>query len=125
MRREHVHERGAVTFRRLDSRTRAPEARSGEQRARTIVTALTISPATLPQVICMLALSRGVEPFFPPITRRELLRKRWITPGARIDKGKKRKHEITDAGRRALATSPHLAEAQRKLYAGKQGKPWQ
>jgi len=90
------------------------------------MTALAPSPPTLAQTICLLALSRGEQPpVIPPITRRELLRKRWITPGTRDGNGKKRVHDITDAGRRALATSPHLAQAERRLDSGKQENPWQ
>jgi hypothetical protein len=84
------------------------------------------SPPTLAQAICLLALSRGEQPaIIPPVTRRELLRKHWITPSGRIPGDVvKRTHEITDAGRVALAASQHLGEAQRKLDAGKRELPW-
>jgi len=72
--------------------------------------------ATLPQTIHLLALSRGEQHDLPPMTRRELLRKKWIVPAT---------HELTDAGRVALAESAHLGEAQRKLDGGRQGKRWQ
>lgn len=82
---------------------------------------------TLAQTICLLALSRGEQPYMAPVTRKVLLRSQWITPSGRAPGALRadRHHEITDAGRRALDASPHLAEAQRKLDAGKQGKPWQ
>lgn len=71
---------------------------------------------TLPQTIHLLALSRGERYDLPPMTRRELLRKEWIVPAT---------HELTEAGRVALAGSAHLGEAQRKLDGGAQGKRWQ
>lgn len=91
---------------------------------------MTASPSvpTLAQTICLLALSRGERPpVMAPITRRVLLHRRWIAPSGRAAGAARaaRTHEITEAGMRALATSPHLAEAQRKLDAGKQAKPWQ
>lgn len=90
------------------------------------MTALPSVP-TLAQTICLLALSRGVQPYMAAITRQALLRQRWIMPSGRAAGALRsaRTHDITDEGQRALATSPHLAEAQRKLDAGKQGKPWQ
>lgn len=81
---------------------------------------MTPTPPTLPQTICLLALSRNEQPYLPPATRLALLGKRWI-----VKTGDYRSFEITEAGRRALATSPHLGEAQRKLDAGKASKPWQ
>lgn len=75
---------------------------------------MTIAPPTPAQTVCLLALSRGEQPpVMPPITRRELPRKRWIAPSGRA-KGERgrRRHDITDTGRRALATSQYLAEAQ-------------
>ena len=81
---------------------------------------MTPTPPTLPQTICLLALSRGEQPpYMPPATRKELLRKRWIWT---LNVDGKRIHAITDAGRSALATSKHLSEAQLKLDAGKQRK---
>lgn len=95
------------------------------------MTAVAADPApepTLPQTICLLALSRGEQPpWFPVTTRRALLRERWMKPLGRRAAGSTaiRQYQITDAGRLALATSPHLAEAQRRLDEGKQGRPWQ
>lgn len=67
---------------------------------------------TFPQTLCLLAFSRGTQPkVLPPITKRELLRKRWIVPAT---------HEVTDAGLRALVASPHLEKAQRVLDGGDQ-----
>lgn len=91
------------------------------------VTELAVTPITLPQTVVMLSLSRGEQPkVFPPITRRKLLRKRWILPLAR-DPGSKedRRAELTDAGRRALAASPFLAAAERILVDGaRRQQPW-
>lgn len=113
------------------------QAGAGTRRAR-IVRAqrrLTAAPSpgsepapTLAQTVCLLALSRGEQPrVFPPITRRELLRKRWIASSGRTPGTTgKREHDITDAGRRALATSPHLAAAQRSLDDSTRRNPvWQ
>lgn len=76
----------------------------------------------VPQTICLLALSRGKQPpWFPIATRRLLLRERWMSPRG----GGQRSYDITDAGRQALAASPHLVEAQRRLDDGRQGRPWQ
>ena len=75
-----------------------------------------MTPPTLPQTFHLLALSRGERHDLPPVTLRELLRKGWIVPAT---------HELTDAGRAALAGSKHLGEAQRRLDAGRQGKRWQ
>lgn len=83
---------------------------------------------TLPQTICLLALSRGEQPpLFPPTTRRLLLREKLIKPLNKREPGSKerRLYDITDAGRQALAASPHLAAAQRAIDEGKQAKPWQ
>jgi hypothetical protein len=75
------------------------------------------SPPTLPQTIVLLALSRGEKPrVFPPITRAKLLSKRWISL---------QQHEITDEGRRALATSTHLAKASRILHRKTEHPVWQ
>jgi hypothetical protein len=80
---------------------------------------------TLAQTICLLSLSRGEQPpVFPPSTRREMLRKQWITPGVREPGATGRRHDITDAGRVALAGSPWLAKAQRAIDEGKQAQPW-
>lgn len=82
---------------------------------------MNVDQPTLPQTLCLLALSRGEQPaYLPPITRRALLRARWMSPLSDASG-----YEITDAGRRALATSPHLAEAQRKLDAGERSRRWQ
>lgn len=63
---------------------------------------------TLPQTIILLALSRGERPpVIPPPARRRLLAHHWIAPP--------RPFAITDAGRDALARSPHLEQAQRAL----------
>lgn len=70
---------------------------------------------SLPQTIHLLALSRGERVDLPPMTRRELLRAGWIVPAT---------HELTEDGRAALAGSEHLGEAQRRLDAGRQGRPW-
>jgi hypothetical protein len=84
---------------------------------------------TVPQTICLLALSRGEQPpVFPVTTRRLLLREKLIAPrNARAPGSTERRlYDITDAGRKALSASPHLAEAQRALDEGKkQRKPWQ
>lgn len=87
---------------------------------------MTVAPITLTQTIVLLALSRNEQPpVFPPITRRELLRKRWIAPSGReAGSVQKRRHDITEAGSRALATSPHLGQAQRALDEGKQDPTW-
>lgn len=61
---------------------------------------------TLAQTIYLLTFSRGTPPdALPAITRRCLLKRRWISPPA--------PYAITRAGRDALATSPFLAQAQR------------
>jgi len=83
---------------------------------------------TVPQTVCLLALSRGEQPpWFPVTTRRQLLRQQLIAPINRREPGSKerRRYNITDDGRKALAASPHLAAAQRALDEGKNGKPWQ
>ena len=69
--------------------------------------ALSTPTPSIAQTVCLLALSRGEQPNIPPIARRVMLQRRWIAPP--------RPFAITEAGRRALATSPHIAEAQRKL----------
>lgn len=80
---------------------------------------MTPTPITAPQTLILLALSRGERlAYLPPITRRALLAKQWMSRDGKV-------FTITDAGLRALAESPHLAEAQRKLDAGKQSRPWQ
>lgn len=67
--------------------------------------------ASLPQTIYMLGLSRGEAPrFFPPDTRRGLLNRKWIIQGCEAVV-----YELTDSGRRALAMSPYLGQAQRVL----------
>jgi hypothetical protein len=66
------------------------------------------SPMTLPQTIVLLALSLGRRPCMAPITRRALLRAQWIAP---------RSHEITEAGRAALASSPWIDKARQQLDA--------
>lgn len=105
---------------RAEFRRRAQIARAVRSRVVAPVpgvdAAATPVSVTLPQTIVLLALSRGEKPpvshvgtsrnEIPPITRQSLLRARYITP---------RPHEITDAGRRALATSPHLSAAIRAL----------
>lgn len=50
-----------------------------------------------------------------------------IEPPKKREPGSKerRLYNITDDGLKALAASPHLAEAQRKLDERKQGRPWQ
>lgn len=64
---------------------------------------------TLPQAVCLLAYERGVAPkMLPALTRRALLRHRWIEPA---HPG----YRITEAGRQALAASPLLPQAQRAL----------
>jgi hypothetical protein len=114
------------THRKNDRRARIVRAQLRLESAAAQSGELTISPPTIAQTVCLLALSRGEQPrAFPPITRRELLRKRWIassgrTPGARS----KREHDITDAGRRALATSPHLAAAQKALDDKERNPVW-
>jgi hypothetical protein len=83
---------------------------------------------TLPQTICLLAFSRGEQPpLFPVSTRRLLLRYQLIEPLERREPGskKRRLYKITDDGRKALATSPHLAEARRRLDEAKKGRPWE
>ncbi len=61
---------------------------------------------TLPATIALLALSRGSYQFRSPNLRRALLRRQWIAPDT---------YELTESGRTALSTSPHLALAQREL----------
>lgn len=69
----------------------------------------------LAQTIVLLALSRRERPpVFPVMTRRYLLRRRWIVPPH---------YDITQPGLAALATSPFLDEAQRRLDAEKDRKP--
>lgn len=82
---------------------------------------------SLPQTVCLLALSRGEQPpQFPVTTRRLLLRQQLIEPRNKREPGSTapRRYDITDAGRHALAASPHLAAAQRALEEAKQGRPW-
>lgn len=75
-----------------------------------------ITPPPSPgQTAMLLSISRGERPRIPPMMRRVLLKYHWITP---------REHAITSAGRRALATSPHRAEAERRLANGTEGKAW-
>jgi hypothetical protein len=75
---------------------------------------------TLPQTICLLAFSRGEQPpMMAAITRRTMLRYRWLAPAA-----EKRRYEITRAGSNALATSPHRAQAERALDEPRPSKPW-
>lgn len=89
---------------------------------------MTASVPTLAQTICLVALSRGEQPpWMPTTTRRALLRERWMAPqNTRAPGAKERRlYDLTDAGRKAMAASPHLGEAMRKLDEGKQGRPWQ
>jgi hypothetical protein len=89
--------------------------------------AASTSTLTLPQTVCLLALSRDEKPpWFPVGTRNALLRQRWMKPGKPPTPGSKvrRRYDITDAGRQALAASPHLEAAQRVLDEGKQQRPW-
>lgn len=89
---------------------------------------MTAPVPTLAQTICLVALSRGEQPpWLPVTTRRALLRERWIAPQNKREPGAKerRLYNLTDAGRRAMAASPHLDDALRKLDEGKQEKPWQ
>lgn len=65
---------------------------------------------TLPQTIGLLVMSRGAESaVLPSTSRRMMLRYRWIAPNGAGG------HAITEAGSRALATSPHMERAQREL----------
>jgi len=78
---------------------------------------------TKPQTIVLLVLSRGGQlPYLPPMTGGILLRARWIAPVAKREPGSKAKrlYVITEAGQRALATSPSIAEAQRELDRNEQ-----
>lgn len=89
---------------------------------------MTPTPATLPQTIVLLAISRGERHYMPPITRNSLLAKRWIAVSGtetRPDGSARKFYAVTEAGARALATSPRLAEATRKLDAGRKAMPWQ
>lgn len=79
---------------------------------------------TFPQTVVLLALSRGEEPpYFPPITRRALLRAQYIEPDGdpppptdrpRV-RYRRRRYVITAAGLAALQASPHRADAERSL----------
>lgn len=74
---------------------------------------------TLPQTVCLLALSRGQQPpIMAAITRRALRRHRWIIETSKVG-APRRIHEITDAGRDALARSPHRDAAARTLAAAR------
>jgi hypothetical protein len=89
---------------------------------------VTPTPITLPQSLILLALSRGQQPYMPPISRLALVKKRWIVvDGAyrRRDGSAADRYALTSAGRQALATSKYLDEATRKLDAGKESRPWQ
>lgn len=89
---------------------------------------MTAPVPTLAQTICLVALSRGEQPpWLPVTTRRTLLRERWIAQQNKREPGAKerRLYNLTDAGRAVLAASPHLGAAMRKLDEGKQGRPWQ
>lgn len=89
---------------------------------------MTPTPATIPQTIILLALSRGDQPYMPPIARNSLLAKKWISVTGtrrRRDGSDGPVHGCTEAGLRALATSPHRAEAERKIEAAKRSRAWQ
>lgn len=90
---------------------------------------MTPTPATPSQTIILLYLSRGEQPpTIPPVTRRELLRKRWIAhAGTRTasNGGERPTFEITEAGKQALATSQHLTEAQKRIDSAGKSRLWQ
>lgn len=73
------------------------------------------------QTCYLLALSRGDRPWMQAQPRAIMLRHRWIVPRASCGK---REYDITDKGRQAMATSPHLSEAQRRLDTEGLRRPW-
>jgi hypothetical protein len=85
---------------------------------------MTSPTPTMAQTVVLLALSRGKQPpYLAPATRQNLVRAKWIVATGpapapaekRHAKAPRRPYVITDAGRRALATSPHIEAAQRTL----------
>ncbi len=88
---------------------------------------LSVPAPSLPQTVVLLRLSRGeTVPPMPPTTRAILRDRRWIVALAIRGPGSKdkRSYEITESGRRALATSPYITQAQREVDLGRPLASW-
>ncbi len=96
---------------------------------------------TLPQTMVMLALSMGKQPWIAPAVRARLVKRGWIAQcGTRVvsgaatglnrDGGKARvprrvaNYDLTQPGKDALATSPHVDAARMQVRGGMQKVPW-
>lgn len=83
---------------------------------------------TLPQTEVMIALALGHQPaFISPPVRSNLIKRRWIAKsGTRRGKGGREipTWEVTADGKAAIASSPHIETATRRVELGLQRSAW-
>jgi len=105
-----------------------------------VATAAPVVP-TLPQTVVLLALSTGIQPWIAPAIRGTLTKRGWIAQNgtrsvsgattAKSSDGRPARARrdipvwsLTEFGKQALASSPHVEVARMQVRNGAQKDPW-